>query len=174
MGSQANQIRNVFIIFIVSGFWHGPNWTFIVWGLLNALYFLPLLLLKRNRHHTNVVAEHSILPSFREFILMFSTFMLTVLAWIFFRADSISIAFDYIYKLFNHSLVSIPKIRPTYLFALIALFLNIEWAGRRHLYAIEALWTKYPRPVRLFIYYILVIIIYLFTKKEQEFIYFQF
>jgi D-alanyl-lipoteichoic acid acyltransferase DltB (MBOAT superfamily) len=56
-GGTWMKVRNTFIIFIVSGFWHGANWTFLIWGFLNALYFLPLLLMKKNRAHTNTVAE---------------------------------------------------------------------------------------------------------------------
>src|SRR5690606_33207591 len=88
-GSKWLQVRNVFIIFLVSGFWHGANWTFIVWGALNALYFLPLLLGHKNRSHIDVVAAHRRLPTFREFLQMGLTFLLTVVAWVFFRADTV-------------------------------------------------------------------------------------
>ena len=173
-GSQGNQVRNVFIIFIVSGFWHGANWTFIVWGLLNAVYFLPLLLAKKNRMNTDVVAQHTIFPNIKELVKMFVTFILTVFAWVFFRADSVSMALDYLYGVFNRSFFSIPEIRPTYLFVLLLLFLLIEWSGRRGQYAIEKLWLKQPQILRWVIYYILAMIIFLYGGKEQEFIYFQF
>ncbi|MFD2916256.1 MBOAT family O-acyltransferase [Psychroserpens luteus] len=173
-GSKWHQIRNVFIIFLVSGFWHGANWTFIVWGGLNALYFLPLLIFKRNRVNTNIVAEESKLPSFKEFCGMLITFFLTVIAWIFFRSNSISDAIDYIYKLFDITIFSLPEIRPTFLFLLLFIFILIEWVGRRNLFALEKIWLKYPRPVRLFIYYLIVVTIFLYGGKEQEFIYFQF
>src|SRR5690606_24260260 len=88
-GGSWMKIQNTFIIFIVSGFWHGANWTFIVWGALNAIYFLPLLLTKRNRQYMEVVAENSYLPSIKEFFQMSLTFGLTVIAWIFFRAENI-------------------------------------------------------------------------------------
>ena len=173
-GSKYKQLRNVFIIFIVSGFWHGANWTFIIWGFLNALYFLPLLLLKRNRMHTNVVAEHSVLPSVKELLAMLMTFLITVLAWVFFRAENVGHAIDYLKRMSNLSLFSLPEIRPTFLFVLLILFILVEWAGRRQLYAIEKLWLKYPRLLRLSVYYIIAIIIFLYGGKEQEFIYFQF
>lgn len=64
------KVRNTFIIFIVSGFWHGANWTFIIWGALNAIYFIPLLLTKTNRQNQGVVAENSHLPSLKEFFQM--------------------------------------------------------------------------------------------------------
>lgn len=173
-GSKGKVIRNVFIIFIVSGFWHGANWAFIVWGALNALYFLPLLLRKRNKVHTNVVAQDSVLPSIKELFQMLTTFALTVLAWVFFRAENVSMAFDFLYRTANLSLFTIPEIRPTYLLILILIFVAIEWAGRRKLYALEALWFKYPKPIRLFLYYTLAMLIFLYAGKSQEFIYFQF
>ncbi|MFD2823330.1 MBOAT family protein [Lacinutrix iliipiscaria] len=173
-GSRWNQIRNVFIIFIVSGFWHGANWTFIIWGALNALYFLPLLLMKKNRVNTDVVAQHTRLPSVKEFFQIGLTFLLTVLAWIFFRAETITEAADYIYRLFNRSMFSLPEIRPTFIFILLLGFLIVEWTGRKQQYAIEKLWLKYPKVVQWVIYYVIVMIIFLYGGREQEFIYFQF
>ncbi|MFD2542039.1 MBOAT family O-acyltransferase [Lacinutrix gracilariae] len=173
-GTKSRQVRNVFIIFIVSGFWHGANWTFIVWGFLNALYFVPLLLLNKNRSNTDVVAQKSLLPSIKEFINMSITFLMTVLAWVFFRAENIGHALDYLNGMINLSLFSIPEIRPTYLFVLIFIFIVVEWSGRCNQYAIERLWFKYPKFVRLAIYYTITIAIFLFSGKEQDFIYFQF
>lgn len=98
-GGTLMKVRNTFIIFLVSGFWHGANWTFIVWGGLNALYFLPLLLLKHNRTNLGVVAEGRMLPSLRELFQMGTTFMLTVLTWVFFRSDSLNQAFEIIYSI---------------------------------------------------------------------------
>ena len=173
-GTRNKKIRNIFIIFLVSGFWHGANWTFIVWGLLNALYFLPLLLSKKNRIHTNIVAENTLLPNIKEVFMMASTFLLTVIAWIFFRAETIGQALDYIGRLINQSLFTIPEIRPTYMLVLLLLFITIEWFGRRNLYAIETMWLKYSKFVRLSIYYGLILVLFLFAGKEVEFIYFQF
>jgi D-alanyl-lipoteichoic acid acyltransferase DltB (MBOAT superfamily) len=173
-GSRWNQVRNVFIIFLVSGFWHGANWTFIIWGVLNALYFLPLLLFRRNRVHTNVVAEYSLFPSIKEGFMMLATFLFTTLGWIFFRANNITEAIDYVGRLINGSLFSIPQVRPTFLIVFIGIFIAVEWFGRRQLYAIETLWLHCPSILRWSIYYIIAIIIFLFGGKEQEFIYFQF
>jgi len=99
--SLYKKIRNVFVIFLVSGFWHGANWTFIFWGLLNALFFIPLLLLNRNRINTNAIAENRILPSLKESIQILTTFTIVTFAWIFFRAESITLAFDYIKNIFT-------------------------------------------------------------------------
>ena len=109
-GSVWMKVRNIFIIFIVSGFWHGANWTFIAWGALNALYFLPLLLLKRNRQNTDTVAEGRYLPTIKEFFQMSITFFITVIAWVFFRADSIGYAWSYLSSLFSFDLFKIPQL----------------------------------------------------------------
>jgi alginate O-acetyltransferase complex protein AlgI len=173
-GSKGKQVRNVFIIFIVSGFWHGANWTFIVWGALNAIYFLPLLLSQKNRVHTNTVAETKLFPSFRELMAMLTTFFVTVIAWVFFRSDTVGEALGYLFGLIDISIVSIPTIRPTFLLILLFVFVLVEWCGRRQLYAIEKMWFSYPRYLRIFIYYVIVMVIFLYGGKEQAFIYFQF
>jgi len=174
-GGTLMKIRNTFIIFIVSGFWHGANWTFIVWGFLNALYFLPLLLAKRNRANLGVVAENSILPSIKELVSMAITFILTVFAWIFFRAESLSHAFSYISNLFTSKLFSIPVIRPTNLLVLIILFLLVEWIGRSKNYAIETFLIKKSKVLRWAFYMVVVMLIFIYSNNsQQEFIYFQF
>jgi len=177
-GSINLKIRNTFIIFLVSGFWHGANWTFIVWGGLNALYFLPLLLSKKNRVHLNVVAQSKYLPSLREVFNMLITFSITVIAWIFFRADNLSHAFAIISTIFSYSLFqfTVPAVRPEAIVILpiLVLFFLIEWFGREldhTLKLIEGIPTKIGR---LSVYYCLAMALFLFSGKEQEFIYFQF
>lgn len=173
-GGKWMQIRNTFVVFLVSGFWHGSNWTFIVWGLLNAIYFLPLLIFNKNRYHLEIVASQSNLPSFKELIFMLSTFGLTVFAWIFFRANNLHHAIQYISGIFSRSLFSVPTIRPRDIILLILVFMTIEWLGRRNKYAIEKLGFQYNAFFRWSMYIILLIIIFIFGTKEQEFIYFQF
>ncbi len=177
------RIRNVFIIFIVSGFWHGANWTFIVWGALNAVYFLPLLLLKKNRINMDTVAQGSLLPSFKELFQMLVTFGLTVLAWVFFRAESVGHALNYLSGIFSKSLFTMPyiierisglHILPKKLILGIFLFLFIEWLGRNDEFALEKLGLTWKRPLRYAMYYAIIIAILLFSGKQQEFIYFQF
>lgn len=177
-GGTWMKVRNTFIIFIVSGFWHGANWTFIMWGFLNALFIMPSILFKTNRKNLDVVAEGRILPSVNEGLSMLLTFSLTVFAWIFFRADSVGHAFSYIAGIFSNSLFSIPQfsgIRDAEtLIILIVLFMIIEWLGRERAYAIASLGDKWPKFVRWSFYYILIITIFEFTGNEQTFIYFQF
>ncbi|PNQ72101.1 membrane-bound O-acyltransferase family protein [Hanstruepera neustonica] len=173
-GSKLNQIRNVLIIFVVSGFWHGANWTFIVWGAINALYFLPLLLFERNRVHTDVVAAYRLLPSFKEVFKMGITFLLILLSWVFFRAESLSHALGYLWQMATDNFVSIPQMRPTYLFVLIFIFIIVEWLGRKQQYAIELLWLQYPKVMRWGFYFCIAILIFLYGGQEAAFIYFQF
>ena len=174
-GGTWAKVRNTFIIFLVSGFWHGANWTFIAWGFLNALYFLPLLLAKRNRNNLDVIAQNSVLPSIKEAVSMLFTFGITVLAWVFFRAESMTHAFSYLKGVFSSSLFSMPTIRPTNLLVLLIVFLVLEWIGRRQQYAIETLFVKQSRFIKWTFYMLLIMLVFVFTSKtQQEFIYFQF
>lgn len=169
------KIRNTFIIFLVSGFWHGANWTFIFWGLLNAIYIMPSILFKTNRNNLDIVAQGRLYPSLKEFISMVVTFSLTVFAWIFFRSDSLAGALHFIKGVFSHSLVNNPVDRPpAYLFALLVIFFVIEWLGREEQYAIARIGIHWPRPVRWLAWYVLVFFIFYFSGAQQQFIYFQF
>jgi D-alanyl-lipoteichoic acid acyltransferase DltB (MBOAT superfamily) len=168
------KIRNTFIIFLASGFWHGANWTFIIWGFLNALYILPSVFLKTNRSNLNIVAQGRYLPTIKEFVSIAITFSLTVFAWIFFRADSVSHALSYISTIFSDSLFTMPQEAPWRLFFIILLFLLIEWSGREQTFAISGLEYSFARPVRWSIYYATIGLIFYFSGAEQQFIYFQF
>ena len=177
-GGTWMKVRNTFVIFIVSGFWHGANWTFIVWGALNAIYFLPLLLTNNNRNNLETVAQGKLLPSFKEFTFMLLTFGLTVFAWIFFRADNIGHAFSYISGIFSTSLFEIPdfsgKSKALTTIFLTGIFVLIEWFGREQQFGIQNLGLKWRSPIRYAMYYAIIIAIFWFGGKEQQFIYFQF
>lgn len=172
-GGTKMKIRNTFIIFTVSGFWHGANWTFVVWGALNAIYFLPLLLLNKNRVNTNLVAEGKYVPTIRELSQMTMTFFITLIAWIFFRADNLSSAFVYIRDMFTTTLFYKPEIFPMTILGLVAFFMFIEWLGRSNEYAIQNI-DFMKKPIRWSFYFLLIILIFSFTGEQQEFIYFQF
>ncbi|MBD0778838.1 MBOAT family protein [Maribacter sp. ANRC-HE7] len=177
-GGTWMKVRNTFIIFIVSGFWHGANWTFIVWGALNAIYFLPLLLTNNNRNNLETVAQGRYLPGIKEFSLMVLTFGLTVFAWIFFRAENIGHAMAYISEIFSSSLFEIPNFAQKgdalTVLKLICLFILIEWIGREGQYAIEKIGLKWNRIMRHLMYYSIILLIIWFGGNEQQFIYFQF
>lgn len=167
-------VRNTFIIFLVSGFWHGANWTFIIWGLLNALYIMPSIIFNTNRNNLDIVAQGKYFPTIKEVFQIMVTFGLTVLAWIFFRANNVDHALHIISNIFSSSLFSHPKGFPIILFFLILIFLTIEWFGREGQFAIEKINLKIPKLLRWGFYYILVFAIFYFSGKEQPFIYFQF
>ena len=99
-GSQEGEwksIRNIFIIFLVSGFWHGANWTFVFWGLFHSILFLPSFIFKTNRKYTtSIIAENTLLPSPKEFIQVITTFTLVTIGWVFFRSETITDAFSYL------------------------------------------------------------------------------
>ncbi|NQY10648.1 MAG: MBOAT family protein [Flavobacteriales bacterium] len=177
-GKTSVVIRNIFILFLVSGFWHGANYTYLFWGALNAIYFLPLLLFKTNRNNLGVVALGKTLPSVKEVLGITLTFTLTVFAWIFFRATSLDHAFGIIADIFSPSLFTIPTIDGTgnaqTIIIVVAIFMLIEWLGREGEYAIEHWGTKYKTPVRYLLYYAITIALIWFKADEQPFIYFQF
>ena len=176
-GGTWKKVRNTFIIFVVSGFWHGANWTFVIWGALNAIYFLPLLLTNKNRNNLEIVAKGKSVPSVRELSFMLLTFGLTVFTWIFFRAENIGHATAIISKIFSLSILEIPSfgIRSCIvIFILILIFILIEWNGRNANYALENfLYTK-PRLIRMYFYLFLALCIVYTGGINQSFIYFQF
>ncbi|REG99090.1 MBOAT family O-acyltransferase [Flavobacterium aquicola] len=176
-GGTWMKVRNTFVIFLVSGFWHGANWTFIVWGLLNALYIMPSIVFNTNRNNLDIVAQGKYLPTVKEIFQMGLTFSLTILAWIFFRANNLEHAINYISEIFSSSLFTFPKYdqddSKKTLFILLFIFIVIEWMGRENQFAIAKV-TNWKPVFRYSLYYLIIVIIFWFSGKEQQFIYFQF
>lgn len=181
-GATGIKIRNTLIVFLVSGFWHGANWTFLVWGMLNALYILPSVLLKTNRENIDIAGQGRVFPSIKEVLSIVCTFGLTVFAWIFFRAQSLEQAAEYIAGMCNESLFSLPhgstfigsKNHPMHILFLLIIFLVVEWSGRESQYAIEHAGLKWPKSLRWAFYLLIAWSVFLFMGREQQFIYFQF
>ena len=172
-GGNAMKIRNTFIIFLVSGFWHGANWTFIAWGFINALYFLPLLLLKKNRSNMEMVSLHRDWSSVKVLLNILSTFALTCFAWIFFRAKSIGEAFDYIGRIFTNGIFQsqyLENERYNYeILLLIGAFVFVEWNCRTQVEPISGRYSGLKLALSI------AAIIALGTFSDyKEFIYFQF
>lgn len=167
-------IRNIFIVFIVSGFWHGANWTFIVWGLIHAMMYLPLFIFGSNRKNLDQVGNGSLFPSLSDVRNIMLTFSLTTLGWIFFRAESITHAFEILDQIFSVSIFQIPEIRPYYLIGVIILFVVVEWVGREGKFAIQDMFINWPRTLRWGVYYVIIWSILSVSQPEQDFIYFQF
>lgn len=171
-GGSGMRIRNTMIIFIVSGFWHGANWTFLIWGALHAVYYLPLLLSNNNRSFLNTVAEGRMFPSIKEFFQMLSTFSLVCVAWIFFRAESVEQAISYIGGIFTHPWASVAAYTRPLPFILAVLL--IEWSQRTKDHPLQfekpAIALRWSISVAL----ILAMILFANTSEALDFIYFQF
>lgn len=171
--SRWKVVRNTFVIFLVSGLWHGANWTFIAWGAYNAILFLPLILTHRNRKYTDTVAEGRILPSIGEVVRMLLTFTLCVIGWILFRAGSIDEAFLFTRQVFCPGKGMGDLEFPWLTLVFIAVMAAAEWIGRNHEHGLDMRGVK-PVWLRITIYYSLAVVILLFSIKSENFIYFQF
>ncbi|MCI1778527.1 MAG: MBOAT family protein [Bacteroidales bacterium] len=176
--SKFKHIRNVFIVFIICGLWHGAGWTYLMWGVISSIYFLPLLLGRKKKKYTDIVAKDKVFPSIKEVISMFSTFCLFTFSCIFLRAENINQAFSYIKGLLSTSFFEKPgfgggeKLRE--IIPIIIVFFIIEWIGRKNKYAIETFGLKWPRPLRWTFYTAIIIISMLLAGEGKQFVYFQF
>ena len=179
-------VRNTFIIFLLSGFWHGANWTFVLWGAYHAMLFLPLILLEKNRKYTNVVATLSPnnpqpgftsikrLPTLLEIGQMALTFVLAVLGWIIFRSDSIEMTGIYLSRMLDVSLWGMPYLtNKVFTFLPLLIMLGMEWFNRAESHGL-AMRGIHSKVVRHVIYMVLSLLIIISMGPEQNFIYFQF
>lgn len=175
-GGTWMRVRNTFIIFLVSGFWHGANWTFIIWGGLNALFIMPSIIFKTNRSNLEIVAKGRSLPTPREFFDILLTFSLTVLAWIFFRAASLGQAMQIITGIFSKDLFKAPQTSPKPVILLIIIaFMIVEWIGREGRYAIENIGIRWTPVLRWSFYSFIIVCIGMYMQTTgSDFIYFQF
>lgn len=168
-------IRNTFIIFLVSGFWHGASWHYIIWGFIHACGFLPLLLLNRNRQYvSDVVAQSKKFPTSKEIIQMLSSFAFVSFAWIFFRANGLKEALGYIKQIvisswqFPQQFLSIPKGMSAFLYVIP--FIIIDWNFRHHERTLN-----FKNPFYKMMFYTGIgLLVFFFFGKRSSFIYFQF
>ena len=181
-------IRNTFVIFLLSGFWHGANWTFIAWGAYHAILFLPLILLGQNRKYTNQVATYTdsagtshlrLLPTWRESFQILLTFMLAVLGWIIFRAPHMPTLLHYL-----EGMLQFGTLRASYRFFLpdenlvwptnflIIIMVLVEWFQRNKQHGLEINISRWY--IRYAIYLIICGLILYFCNSATTFIYFQF
>lgn len=174
--SKVKVVRNTFIIFLVSGFWHGANWTFIVWGAYHAILFLPLILMGKNRKYTNKIAEGRLLPTLKEVGQMLVTFVLAMFGWVIFRSENIGQAWEYVCMIFNKSLFKIPYfVSPTYILPMpfiLFVLVVLEWTGRNKECPITM--RYHQRVWRWLVYVLFIVMIFAFGESTESFIYFQF
>lgn len=172
-GSKSNSInhfRNILIVFLLSGLWHGANYTFIAWGLVHALFFIPLVLFGKHKVYLNY-QNTGVIPSIRTVVQILTTFVLVCLAWVFFRATTITEAFQYLNGIFSASLFETPKVSRILVLGLVC-YMIIEWVQRNkeHLLVMP----KLPKVIRYLIYYAIIWAIVYHSATTQPFIYFQF
>ena len=177
--SKAKIVRNTFVIFLISGLWHGANWTFVAWGAYHALLFLPLILLGKNRKYRDVVAKDRLLPTWKECGQMLLTFILVTAGWLLFRADDIDQAWTWIRSICSGSLLTMPEALTSRTFVPIAVFLPIlvlvEWIQRGREHALK----PFPERKALNTLFYLAVVIAVFAaavsaQGDRSFIYFQF
>ncbi|HLV13715.1 MAG TPA: MBOAT family O-acyltransferase [Xanthomarina sp.] len=170
--SKAKWVRNIFIVFLLSGFWHGANWTFIIWGLIHALFFLPLIFKNKQANFKGVADPNKLLPSLKTVFQIGSTFFIVLMAWVFFRAENLSHAFMYFEGMFSKSLFSFPTVsRGLVLFLLV--YMIIEWLQRSKKHVLEIDFIPF-KAFRIAVYYFVVFVIFYYAGDTQPFIYFQF
>ena len=168
-------ILAIVITFLICGLWHGPNWTFIVWGGLNGIYFIPLILTGQSGKYTNTIAETRIFPTFKEFLQIGVTFSITCFAWIFFKSPNIETALKYIRGIFTNKFFPDNfNFFPKYLIFSLLFFLLTEWFLFRYDNSFERFSNLKP-VLRHAFYAFTLVLIFLFIQNEAStFIYFQF
>jgi len=173
-GSQEGKwksIRNIFIIFLVSGFWHGANWTFIFWGLFHSILFLPSFIFNKNRKYTSsITAEEKLLPSLEEFINLIITFLLVTIGWVFFRSETIGDSFSYLNSM-TSNINDINHLSPKIgIYILFLVF--VDWTQR---FNERNLFFNFPKFFfRIFVIICVFLILINFKNESQQFIYFDF
>jgi D-alanyl-lipoteichoic acid acyltransferase DltB (MBOAT superfamily) len=168
-------IRNVFIIFLVSGFWHGANWTFLIWGGIHALLFIPSFILGSNRNHReNLVHANKLSPSFMDLFKIAVTFMLVTIAWIFFRSESVAQAFNFIGNIIQNTNGKSLEIENSKIIGYLITYFTFFIISAFWLYRKNNL-IQVSRPIQFAVSFFLLILISLFGEfSKQSFIYFQF
>ncbi len=163
-------LRNIFVIFLVSGFWHGANWTFIIWGGIHAMMYVPLFIAGTNRKHiTDVVAQDRWFPKIKEIVQIGMTFFFVTIAWVFFRSESVTDSVNFIVRIFSD--FEILSIKKSGLYYCLVLF-SIDWFLRRD----ERMELKFKSKLLENLFYLIIVafVIAYFDNNLSEFIYFQF
>jgi len=180
-GSKASKVivfRNVLVVFIVSGLWHGANWTFLFWGFFHALLYVPLLFLNLNRQNTGNVEVSASTGSLKTLFSIALTFFLVTLGWVFFRSETLSQAFGIFTRMFSVGIFSVPTVIPGFTLLVVLIMFTLEWVMRNRSHAFEI--QYFPkrlfrfRMIRYSFYAVLMISILWYRGKQQEFIYFDF
>jgi alginate O-acetyltransferase complex protein AlgI len=162
----------VLVTFLLCGFWHGANFTFILWGLIFGIYLAAEILLHKRKVSIKTIAAGKILPSWRELLQVGITFLMVLFTWTIFRADSISQAFKYISGILSPSFFTMPEIAPKRVVPFIFLLFMVEWLQRNHQHALEFNTLRVPKILRYGIYYLLCLLVLAFGNFQTSFEFF--
>ena len=171
-GGKAFQFRNTLITFSIMGLWHGAQWTYVAWGVLNAVYFIPTIFSKGE--NSQIEDTNKLLPSLKELGGMLTVFLAIAISLVFFRANDMQHAISYFGMLFSESLFSIPQLAPTEIVVLMIGMLLIEWLQKDKRHALQFNNEKHPALLRWSCYIVLAFLINWYGYIPQDFIYFQF
>ncbi len=173
-GGKWKTIRNIFIVFLISGLWHGADWTFILWGGLQAVFILPLVLLGTSKRYKNTVAAQGrLLPGGKEFFSILTTFVIFCFGLIPVRSQTVSYALEYFYSMFDLSFFTTPVGLKGNIVVFILIMLVIEWLQREKEHGLSDLKIK-NKFLRYALYYALTICVFWFGGTQEAFIYMQF
>ena len=169
-------IRNVYVVWGISGLWHGANWTFVCWGLYHATLLTIYNLFGINTKYKQVVASGKLIPNLKEAVLISLTFFFAVIGWIIFRAETMTQAFEYIFAMMNNQFFDASQLYgQKYIYFCLTLFV-VEWLQREKQHPLQFPKSR-PfnyRMIRWGIYYLILFVMLLYAGSAQTFIYFQF
>lgn len=167
-------IRNVYIVWAISGLWHGANWTLVCWGLYHATLLAIYNIFGINTKYKNVVASNRYLPNIKEALQMVLTFVLAVIGWIIFRAEHLPQAVGYFTAMFTNPVTGNLGGKKMLLWCMGLMV--VEWLQRDKQHALQ--FTQVCpfdyRPIRWCVYYVIILLIVVYAGSNQAFIYFQF
>ena len=174
--SKRKAIRNVYIVWGISGLWHGANWTFVCWGLFHATLLAIYNLLGINTKYRQIVAYGRLLPSIKEACQIMLTFFLAVIGWVIFRAENMSQAISYLTAMFSNKFIDVSALYGWQYLCMGLTLLVVEWLQRDKLHALQLPQNKLfgMRLARWCVYYLILFVIIRFAGASQTFIYFQF
>ncbi|MCX6267452.1 MAG: MBOAT family protein [Bacteroidetes bacterium] len=166
------------ITWMLTGLWHGANFTFIIWGVIHGfflfLYHIGMKPRKKLMSKLGISLNNKIFVFFETCF----TLIIVMVSWVFFRADSTSAAFDYLSKIASRSFFAVPRLTQLTGFyttmAFVLFFFIVEWFGKKDEYGLARLGSRWPKVLRLTMYYAIIVVVFWFSGEQQQFIYFQF
>jgi alginate O-acetyltransferase complex protein AlgI len=163
----------IVVLFVICGLWHGAGWTYVFWGLLHGLYFLPITVRKRQKRYLGVAGSGALVPPLVEIGAMLRTFLLVSFAWVFFMAGSFGEAFGVLAGIVSRPYQGLDYVQYLPLLGACFLLLIVEWLQREKEFYLQI--AGFPIAVRWPVYFLCIVAILVFGAfGSNEFIYTQF